>query len=134
MATARDLRKLALSLPEVSERSHFGRPDFRVRGKIFAGLSEPAIGYVKLTPELQAGLIGARPEAVYAASGAWGLKGWTHVRLPQLTGAELKELLEEAFRLTAPKLLLRALAGEAPPATAPRAKPRPASARARRRA
>jgi hypothetical protein len=114
MATGQLLRTLALALPEVTENSHFGRPDFRVREKIFAGLSEPSIGYVKLTPELQAGLIGSRPEAFYAANGAWGLKGWTHLRLDEIASAELKELLSEAWRLVAPKQLQPARAGPAP--------------------
>ena len=35
IATAREL---ALSLPEVEEKSHFDTPDFRVKGKIFASL------------------------------------------------------------------------------------------------
>src|SRR5690349_12808611 len=103
MANAQHMRQLALAFPETSEKSHFGKPDFRVRDKIFAGLSEQEVGYVKLTPELQAGLIGSRPEAFFAASGAWGLKGWTHLQLGQITSAELKELLGEAFRLVAPK-------------------------------
>jgi hypothetical protein len=126
MANAAELRRLALALPEVEEKSHFGRPDFRVRDKIFAGLSEPEVGYVKLAPELAAGLTGSRPEAFFAASGAWGLKGWTHLRLARLTSAELKELLLEAFRLTAPKRLLGAGAAEAPPRRARAAKKRAA--------
>ena len=117
MATNQQLRTLALSLPEVAEKSHFGRPDFRVRDKIFAGLSGPEVGYVKLTPELQAGLIGARPEAFFAASGAWGLKGWTHMRLAHLASAELKELLTEAWLLTAPKQLRAARAAAKPSAS-----------------
>jgi hypothetical protein len=84
------MREIALALPEANEKSHFGKPDFRVGDKIFAGLSEQGVGYVKLTPELQAGLIGSRPEAFFAARGAWGLKGWTHLRLAQVTRAELK--------------------------------------------
>ena len=114
MATGQQLRTLALSLPEVAEKSHFGLPDFRVRDKIFAGLSEPSVGYVKLTLELQAGLIGSRPEAFFAASGAWGLKGWTHMRLAHLGSAELKELLIEAWQLMAPKQL-RAVSAAAKP-------------------
>src|SRR5207247_11358514 len=32
------VRRLALALPETIERSHFSRPDFRVRNKTFATL------------------------------------------------------------------------------------------------
>lgn len=139
MATGQLLRTLALALPEVTEKSHFGRPDFRVRDKIFAGLSEPSIGYVKLTPELQAGVTGARPEAFYAANGAWGLKGWTHMRLDQVARAELEELLAEAWRLVAPKQLQATRAGPAAPDSAKqgaakkRASPRGYSSSSRKR-
>ena len=38
MVTINDARNAALSLPEVEEKSHFERPDFRVKKKIFAVL------------------------------------------------------------------------------------------------
>jgi predicted DNA-binding protein (MmcQ/YjbR family) len=37
LATA---RQLALSLPEAEEKSHFEKPDFRVKNKVFAVLHE----------------------------------------------------------------------------------------------
>jgi hypothetical protein len=37
-----DMRRLCLSLPEADEHARFGQPDFRVRGKIFAGRSARA--------------------------------------------------------------------------------------------
>jgi hypothetical protein len=39
---AADFRRIALALPEAVEGSHFGNPDFRVGGKIFATLSPGA--------------------------------------------------------------------------------------------
>jgi hypothetical protein len=36
MIAIRDVRALALSLPEACEQDHHGIPSFRVRGKIFA--------------------------------------------------------------------------------------------------
>lgn len=39
--TAEEFRQLALSLPEATEQSHMGHPDFRVRGRIFATLGYP---------------------------------------------------------------------------------------------
>jgi hypothetical protein len=39
MVTAAGMRKLALAMPGVEEKSHFEQPDFRVKNKIFAGLS-----------------------------------------------------------------------------------------------
>lgn len=106
MATAAQLRKIALALPEAEEKSHFGNADFRVRNKIFAGLPAAKRGYVKLRPDVQAMLLGARPEAFSPAAGAWGRLGWTYVELPQVEVGELRELLTEAFHLVAPKRLL----------------------------
>jgi hypothetical protein len=34
------VRRLALVLPEAVEQNHFGRPSFRVRGRIFATLPD----------------------------------------------------------------------------------------------
>ena len=53
--TAKDFRKIALSLPETEERSHMNHPDFRVAGKIFATLGYPdkTRAMVKLSPEDQ---------------------------------------------------------------------------------
>ena len=44
-------RQLALALPEAEEKSHFGKADFRVRNKIFAGFTADGVAYVKLKPE-----------------------------------------------------------------------------------
>jgi hypothetical protein len=106
MATSAQFRKLALSLPDAEEKAHFEQPDFRVRGKIFAGLTrDEKAATLKLSPEIQSGLLDARPEVFYPAAGAWGHKGWTHVRLARAKVAELAYLLEESWRLTAPKRL-----------------------------
>ena len=50
--TVAGFRRVALSLPEVTEEAHMGHPDFRVRGRIFATLGAPDAewGMVKLTP------------------------------------------------------------------------------------
>jgi len=100
-------RKLALALPETEEKSHFGQPDFRVKGKIFAGLSpDGKRGTLKLEPEVQSMVVGAKPRVFFPAAGAWGRKGWTHVELARVSIAELKELMVAAWRLTAPKRLV----------------------------
>src|SRR5690349_7953723 len=39
-ARLNQVRKLALALPEAVEQDHFGRPSFRVRGRIFATLPD----------------------------------------------------------------------------------------------
>lgn len=104
MVTAADMRRLTSVVAETEERSHFRTPDFRIGGKIFAGLSkDERVGYAKLSAELQAVLVSARPEVFYPANGAWGHTGWTHFHLSRLREGELKELLLEAVRLIGPK-------------------------------
>ncbi len=36
-----EFHRIALSMPEASERAHMGHPDFRADGRIFATLSYP---------------------------------------------------------------------------------------------
>jgi hypothetical protein len=113
--TGAQMRKLALAMPEAEERSHFGQPDFRVRGKIFAGVSPKGDqATLKLTPELQAMALDGNPRAFFPAAGAWGRKGWTHVRLPHADAGEVGALVAEAWRLTAPRRLVSAF-DAAPP-------------------
>jgi hypothetical protein len=104
MVTAAQMRKLALSLPDVEEKSHFEQADFRVRNKIFAGLSRDGRqGNLKLVPELQAMVLSSNPSAYAPATGAWGRSGWTMVVLEHVQSGELAELLREAHALVAPK-------------------------------
>lgn len=75
-------RELALERPDVSEGSHMGHADFRVRGKIFASLSEDeSSGVVNLSLELQESFVERFPEQFAPVDGAWGMRGWTRVML-----------------------------------------------------
>lgn len=105
--TPEDFRRLALGLPEAQEQVHHGKPDFRVRGKIFASL-EPAAGRgtVKLTADEQDLLIEAEPGVFSPAAGAWGRQGWTRISLEEVDEPTLRGALQRAWRNTAPKSLL----------------------------
>ena len=99
-------RRIALALPETEERSHMGHPDFRVRGKIFATLRQDETwAVVMLTPEQQSMLIDMDPGTYVPASGAWGLRGSTQVRLRTARTAAVREALSDAWRNKAPKKL-----------------------------
>jgi hypothetical protein len=102
--TAKQFRKLALSLPEATEESHMGHPDFRVGGKIFATLG-PAEdwGMVKLPPAEQARLIQLEPDVYRPASGAWGRGGCTIIQLADADRLTVKEALTVAWHNMAPK-------------------------------
>ena len=105
--TPADFRRLALSLPDTTEASHFNVPDFRVGGKIFAtlGYEKHGQGVLLLTPEQQAGMIQDAPEIFSPVPGGWGRKGSTLVRLSTVTGDILEAALRTAWsnKLQKPK-------------------------------
>jgi hypothetical protein len=106
--TAREFRKLALSLPQASEAAHMGHPDFRVAGRIFATLGHPRSGWgmVKLTPEQQELFVRTQPTAFSPVKGGWGRTGATHVRLQAAGKGAVREALLIAWRNRAPKRLV----------------------------
>jgi len=75
--TAANFRRIALSMPEAVEGSHFGQADFRVGGKIFATLALESEGYgvLLLTPEQQAGMVEDGPRVFSPVPAGWGRKG-----------------------------------------------------------
>jgi hypothetical protein len=107
MATDQAFRKLALSLPAAEEKSHFGRPDFRVKNKIFSGFNERGLAYVKLKPEQQDFVCSAEASTARAIPGGWGNQGWTEIDHIKADTVLLKSLLNMAWTNVAPKTLLK---------------------------
>src|SRR5436305_10745698 len=105
--TAREFRKIALSLPETAERAHMRHPDFRVSGKIFATLGYPdkTRGMVKLSPEDQHYFSKDHPETFVPVKGAWGKRGATSVVLKLAKKDVLSKALHAAWQFNAPKRL-----------------------------
>jgi predicted DNA-binding protein (MmcQ/YjbR family) len=115
MVTAAQFRALCLSLPGAEEKSHFGKADFRVANKIFAGFGEePERGYFKARSELREELLAPLAGPFTAASGAWGQHGWTYVALSEVRLPLLRELVGDSWRLVAPARLVagKELAGK----------------------
>lgn len=106
--TTAQFRKLALALPEATEGSHFGNPDFRIGGKIFATLALAKQGYstLLLSREEQFNLIADASEYFSAVPGGWGKKGATRVLLAKVPRDILQAALHTAWRRKAPKRLL----------------------------
>ena len=100
-----DFRRIALSLPEAIEGSHFGQADFRVGGKIFATLAVEAEGYgvLLLAADQQAEMVEDEPEIFSPVSGGWGRNGATRVRLDKVTEDILEAALRTAWLRKAPK-------------------------------
>jgi hypothetical protein len=102
-----DLRSLALALPEAEQHDHFGRPSFRVRGKIFATVHEDGRGAnLKLPRHEHEALVGARPDVFGTVT--WGQLVRTSVVLAAVEPGELAELIEEAWRTVAPQRVVAA--------------------------
>jgi hypothetical protein len=110
--TIDDVRQITRSMPETEEVLTWGTDvTFRVRGKIFAiGADDSHDLSVKATPATQAELIDLDP-ATFSVAAYVGRFGWIRVSLDQIEPAELRELLVEAWRLTAPKRLVATLNG-----------------------
>jgi hypothetical protein len=104
--TSDEYRSMALALPEAIESSHLGTVDFRVRGKIFATLSDKTERAVlKLTPEQQAMLTDAEPVIFSSVGGAWGGYGWTYLNFTAADPITARSALAMAWRNVAPKKL-----------------------------
>lgn len=112
MISASEARALALALPEAVESSHFDTPDFRVRGKIFATLPGPDRMIVRIDPADQTVLLAAEPATFAPCPGAWGLKGWTIVRLDSVDPDTLRDLLVESWRRLVPTRVAAAYESE----------------------
>ena len=107
--TSADFRRMALSMPEAVEGSHFGAADFRVGGKIFATLALESEGYgvLLLTPEQQVGMVEDEPKIFSPVPKGWGRMGATRVRLAKVAPDILEGALRTAWRKRAPKRLLK---------------------------
>ena len=80
-----------------------GHPDFRVGGKIFATLGpDEERAMVKLPVDLQKSFVSYDPEVFQPASGAWGRRGSTIVRLSAANELAVRQALIAAWRSTAP--------------------------------
>lgn len=104
-----DLRELALALPEVQEKLSWRvHPTFRVRDRIIAILSEDErSARIKSTHEAQQAMIASDP-ATFSFPPYVGRHGWIGVDLARIDPEELGELLEDAWRMTAPRKMVRA--------------------------
>jgi hypothetical protein len=102
------VRRLALSFPETEEKETWGHPTFRVRDKMFMTMGADGTGVtVKATHEAQAALVGSEPET-FSIPAYVGQHGWVGIALERVDPEELAELVDEAWRMTAPKRLVRA--------------------------
>ena len=107
------VRRLCLALPEAEERLSHGMPSFFVRGKkAFVIYTDNHHGDGRLAlwcnapPEVQAGRVGTDPRRFFVPPYV-GTRGWVGVRLDlDPDWDEIAEIVEDAYRITAPKRLV----------------------------
>jgi hypothetical protein len=103
MATAKDLRRIALSLAGTTEAPHFDRAAFKV-ARIYATLAaDGRTANLMLTPDEQDFKCLVAPDAFAPVPNAWGRNGATTVTLAALTVPELTSALEMAWHHAQPK-------------------------------
>jgi hypothetical protein len=108
MPTWDDVVALGRGLPEVEAASWYGTPGLKVGGKGFCRMrSEPDALVLRVVDlhEREA-LLQGQPEAFFTTPHYDGYP-YVLVRLEEVDPAELAELIEEAWRVTAPSRLRR---------------------------
>jgi hypothetical protein len=103
--TAAQFRGWALDLPEAVEQETWGHPTFRVRSRMFATMAvDGTAASVKATLADQAELNAIDP-GTYTKAHYTGRYGWVSIRLAGADPADVRPLVVEAWRRTAPKRL-----------------------------
>ncbi len=108
----RRLRVICLAFPEAAETGGVGNPSFKVRDKIFAmrhGMEGRPSLWCKAPPGAQDVLVRSDP-ARYFVPPYVGHHGWVGIWLDgTVDWDEAGELIEESYRMTAPKRLVALL-------------------------
>jgi hypothetical protein len=101
----REVRRLALALPETTEQPHFHLTSFRVKGKIFATAApDGSFMNVFVDDALREIMVAVDPQAYETQW--WGKSGYLHVHLAAAKARDMKTLLRAAWERRAPKKLL----------------------------
>jgi len=103
--TLTTLRRLALALPGVEEGPCYGTPGFRVRGKFLARLwKDGETLVVKCGDDERDFRMQADPKTFFITDHYRGYPA-VLVRLARVRAADLRDILEQAWRRSAPKRL-----------------------------
>ena len=105
--TLATVRRLALAFPGVEEGLSYGTPGFRVRGKFLARMGEDGETLVvKCGDDERDFRMKADPETFFITDHYRGYPT-VLVRLVSVTTTELRDVLEQAWRLNAPRRLVK---------------------------
>ncbi|BCM71000.1 hypothetical protein EASAB2608_06334 [Streptomyces sp. EAS-AB2608] len=109
MPDAEAVRRIALSLPDTTEKIAWSMPTFRVAGKMFATLPEDETSIAVRCPKVERDeLVLAEPEKFWIADHEAQF-AWVRARLAALEDEEeLRDILADSWRQAAPTRLLDA--------------------------
>ena len=112
MITRDEVRRIALTLSEVTETGHFSAPAFSVAGKMFAVLREGGRVTLRLELEHQINLIELQPEQFQRVHGSArndraGREGWTYCAYEACSPTDIRGALRLAWSSVAPKRLAK---------------------------
>ena len=102
------VRRLALALPGVEEGTSYGTAAFKVNGKLLARFHQDGESLVvKVEYAAREVLMGANPKTFYITD-HYRCWPWILVRISNVDPGDLRQLLEGAWRSSAPKRLVAA--------------------------
>jgi hypothetical protein len=100
------VRELCLALPGVAEESSYGTPALKVKGKLFVRKHQDGESLVvRISDESKAARLASDPVAFYVTDHYRGYP-YVLVRLAAVGRADLARVLEDAWRLAAPRRLV----------------------------
>jgi hypothetical protein len=117
MVTADDVRAIALSLPRTEEHLIRDQVKFRIGRIVYVALSrdETILGF-GFPREERAALVAAEPEKFSLPRLSDMRYHWVHARMSELSLAEMRELVTDAWRMCVPKKVAVAHLDHASPA------------------
>ncbi|GAA3590980.1 MmcQ/YjbR family DNA-binding protein [Kribbella ginsengisoli] len=106
MLDADDVRRVALSLPQVVEKERWGHPTFDVAGRMFLTIPDDQTSFAVRCPRLERGeLIAAEPEKFWVPPHE-SHSSWVRARLAALEDAtELRDIIQDSWHQAAPETL-----------------------------
>jgi hypothetical protein len=116
MATAQDVRRIALALPRAYEALVRDRVKFRVGRIVFLSISpdEELLGF-GFPREERAALVASEPEKFLMPVRSDERYNWVRVRLARIDEEELRELITDSWRMVVPNRVAEAhLGGDRP--------------------
>ena len=104
-----EVSKIGCKLPGVAESTSYGTPALKVAGKLLARLREDGETLVLRCDFFSRDFLLDREPDLFFITDHYRDWPWILLRLPEVTADRLKELLEDSWRLRAPRSLRQTL-------------------------